>query len=132
MWEKPLSLRTRGSGEGLSPFSCLREQNADARINTICKSISEMMLVSIEKKKIYQHAEFQEAQATHTTLVRPWWGKGQGQGQQGWRTEVGNGWPDAQVSSGVAKGAGLGDQGCASDGMVQGGQGQGQGGLQRQ
>ena len=29
-----------------------------------------MMLVSIEKKKIYQHAEFQEAQATHTTLVR--------------------------------------------------------------
>lgn len=38
---------------------------ANTRINLVCKSISEMMLVNVEKKKIYQHLEFQEAQEVH-------------------------------------------------------------------
>ena len=39
------------------------------RINVICKSISELMLINVEKKKIYQHSEFQDVQATHHEQV---------------------------------------------------------------
>lgn len=31
---------------------------ANARLDALCRSISELVLVDVEKKKIYQHAEF--------------------------------------------------------------------------
>ena len=42
---------------------------ANMRISAICKSISELVLVNVEKKKIYQYAEFQEVQAEHHDQV---------------------------------------------------------------
>eukprot|EP00798_Chlamydomonas_sp_ICE-L_P021926 gene21926-28972_t len=42
---------------------------ANMRIDAICKAISELTLVSVEKKKIYQHSEFYEMQAAHHSQI---------------------------------------------------------------
>ncbi len=36
----------------------------------VCVRVCVQMLVSVEKKKIYQHTEFQEMQAAHHAVVR--------------------------------------------------------------
>jgi len=43
---------------------------ANQRIDAICKSISEMVLLSVEKKAIYQHSQFQELQKDHHEHAR--------------------------------------------------------------
>jgi dynein heavy chain len=43
---------------------------ASQRIDAVCRSIAELGLVSVEKKRIYQHTEFQEMQAAHHAIVR--------------------------------------------------------------
>lgn len=40
------------------------------RIDAVCRSISELVLVATERKKIYAHTEFQEVQAAHLAGVR--------------------------------------------------------------
>ena len=73
-------------------------QAANTRIAAICKSISELVLVSVEKKKIYQQSEFQEVQAAHHEQVTR-----NLCGEPVWGTCVGNlcgmntfaGWPHA-------------------------------------
>lgn len=42
---------------------------ACARLDAICRSISEMVLVEVEKKKIYQHTEFATLQEQHHAKV---------------------------------------------------------------
>lgn len=44
-------------------------KTANSRLDAICRSISELVLVDVEKKKIYQHAEFANLQESHHAKV---------------------------------------------------------------
>jgi dynein heavy chain len=41
-----------------------------ARIDTLCKSIAEGLLIDVEKKKLYETAEFEGVQSRHHHMVR--------------------------------------------------------------
>ncbi|GIM07381.1 hypothetical protein Vretimale_11536 [Volvox reticuliferus] len=43
---------------------------ANARLDAICRSISELVLVDVEKKKIYQHTEFATLQEQHHAKIK--------------------------------------------------------------
>jgi dynein heavy chain, axonemal len=43
---------------------------ASARIEQLCKSIAESLLINVEKKKLYDFSEFEAVQATHHAQVR--------------------------------------------------------------
>lgn len=45
-------------------------KSANQRIDAVCKSISELVLVAVEKKKIYQLGEFQDLQSAHHAQVK--------------------------------------------------------------
>ena len=61
-----------------SRSSCFRDadndvtefKTANQRIDALCKAIGDMVLVNVEKKKIYQHQEFQVVQNDHITVLR--------------------------------------------------------------
>ncbi|KAG1668463.1 hypothetical protein FOA52_005236 [Chlamydomonas sp. UWO 241] len=43
---------------------------ASQRISALCRQVSDMMLINVEKKKIYQHSEFHEGQVAHHAAMR--------------------------------------------------------------
>lgn len=45
---------------------------ANQRIDAVCRGISEMVLLLVERKATYQHSQFQELQAAHHTQVGGW------------------------------------------------------------
>lgn len=50
--------------------SCVAEFKAGmARIDALCKSIAEGLLIDVEKKKLYEYTEFEAVQAKHHSMV---------------------------------------------------------------